>query len=382
MVSPSVEPKMRALFLEPFASSSHLALLDSIEALFPDWEITRHTLADRQWKWRNRTGALQFSQKIPNSEKYDLLLAGSLLNLSDLLALRPNLISARKLIYFHENQFAYPYRKKIAESDKQIIYNNIVSALGADWVLFNSEFNRNGFLDGCQKFLKRIPVEWDLERIHSELEAKSSVFYIPVRTNPDLEAPRNNPPVLLWNHRWEHDKNPELFFEALFDLGNAEVEFKVIVTGEQFPLEPKIFNTAREKLSDRFLNFGFVESRNEYERLLSVADIVVSTARQEFYGISIIEAVAHGAIPVVPDDLSYPELFPEKYRYKADNKGALTRTLKRRISEVHSGDAPGRESMSALVRRYLYAENTDYHRQEFLRFASLESDLVHFAECK
>ena len=40
--------------------------------------------------------------------------------------------------------------------------------------------------------------------------------------NPILELnkQKNDCAVILWNHRWEYDKNPELFFTTLFDLDN------------------------------------------------------------------------------------------------------------------------------------------------------------------
>ena len=45
--------------------------------------------------------------------------------------------------------------------------------------------------------------------------------------------------------------------------------------------------------------------------MLQSADIVISTADHEFYGISILEAVQAGAFPLLPNRLSYPELIPE-----------------------------------------------------------------------
>ena len=73
-----------------------------------------------------------------------------------------------------------------------------------------------------------------------------------------------------------------------------------------------IFDEARERLSRRILRFGYCEKRSEYLQLLEEADVVVSTARQENFGIAIVEAILAGATPLLPYRLSYPELLPRE----------------------------------------------------------------------
>ncbi|MBU4034517.1 MAG: glycosyltransferase, partial [Proteobacteria bacterium] len=123
-------------------------------------------------------------------------------------------------------------------------------------------------------------------------------------------------PVLVWNHRWEHDKNPELFFETLYALSEQGVSFGLIVLGESFKSRPKVFAQAQERLADRIVHFGYAEDYREYCRLLCQGDIVVSTANHEFYGMAVLEAVRSGCRPVVPDRLSYRELFAPAFRYE------------------------------------------------------------------
>jgi glycosyltransferase involved in cell wall biosynthesis len=133
------------------------------------------------------------------------------------------------------------------------------------------------------------------------------------------EPERKGPPVILWNHRWEHDKNPELFFKTLIELDRKGIDFRLIVLGESFKEHPPVFEKAQKKLARNILHFGYVDSRHQYAKMLTKGDLVVSTADHEFFGMSVIEAVRAGCRPLLPDRLSYPGLFPKEFLYADKN---------------------------------------------------------------
>ena len=272
--------------------------------------------------------------------EFDLLFASVFLSLADLIALAPDdLARMPKALYFHENQLTYPYRDESAR-DYQFAFTNITSCLAADRVFFNSAFHRDEFLGAVEPFLKRMP-DCRPSGVARTIADKSGVLPLgldldAIRAKP--RAKQDGPPVILWNHRWEFDKSPELFFETLFQLKDEGVDFRVAVAGEHFKETPPIFDRAREALGDRIVHFGFVESRAAYLQLLRSCDIVCSTAIHEFFGVSVLEAVAAGCRPVLPNRLSYPELLPpeahDSYLYADD--AAFADALRRAVEEAPS----------------------------------------------
>jgi glycosyltransferase involved in cell wall biosynthesis len=129
------------------------------------------------------------------------------------------------------------------------------------------------------------------------------------------------PPRILWNHRWEHDKAPERFFAAIDMLVSRGLDFELVLLGESFVRLPEVLEAARDRLGDRIRHFGFVADRAAYARWLWQSDLVVSTARHEFFGTAVCEAAYCGCLALVPRQLAYPEIFAgaqARWLYDAD----------------------------------------------------------------
>ncbi|NXD22310.1 GTDC1 protein, partial [Spelaeornis formosus] len=405
---------MSILLIEPFYGGSHKQLMDLLQEELQE-DCVLCTLPAKKWHWKARTSALYFMQTVPASSNYRILFASSVLNLAELTALRPDLGKLKKVLYFHENQLAYPVQK-CQERDFQYGYNQILSCLVADIVVFNSAFNMESFLKSIGKFMKLIPDHRpkDLEKI---IRPKCQVLYFPVRF-PDVsrfmpehklarlekvigvkrngdayqseglpvqqesravmktsnahsesglcepqpglcttqheglpsspaapvqaETPESTNPCqredkqrltfnlsnilsgldyqerplhIAWPHRWEHDKDPETFFNVLMKLKEQDLPFHVSVLGETFSEIPDIFSEAREALGSSVLHWGYLPSKDDYFRALCTADVVISTAKHEFFGVAMIEAVHCGCYPLCPKALVYPEIFPAEYLY-------------------------------------------------------------------
>ena len=311
--------RLRVLLVEPYHEGSHAAFVDTLTGGL-DLTWTLCTLPGRHWKWRMRGSALHFADTIPVGP-YDVLFATSYLALAELQALRPDLARLPSLLYFHENQLAYPSQGEAKERDHHFGFTQLVSGLAASACAFNSEYNRRSFLEQGRELLRRMPDARNLEWVQ-RIEARSQVLPVPIPAPPEpAVAPRFEcaEPILLWNHRWEHDKNPESWFAALETLVRRDVPFRAIVCGRRYDNAPAVFDEVPAAVTSRLLHFGPAPTQAEYEALLASADVVVSTARQEFQGLSVLEAVARGARPFVPARLSYPEIFPAAYQYGDDD---------------------------------------------------------------
>ena len=303
---------MRFLFMEPFFGGSHKSFALGWQA-HSRHDIELLTLPDTFWKWRMRGAALQFIEKKKTYGAYDGIITSDMMNLADFMALAEKPIPPC-LVYFHENQLTYPlFQGK--QRDESLGLMNITTALAARRIVFNSRFHRRDFLDGASKFLNRIPGETITWCEHA-LAAKSGVLH-PGCPFPGGEAtpgiPWLDPPLIIWNHRWEFDKNPGPFFKALKILKLKKIPFQLALLGEGGQKVPTAFESARLFFQKEIVNWGYVESREAYEAWLGRGAIVVSTANQENFGISVVEAVRHGCIPLLPDRLAYPEIIPHRF---------------------------------------------------------------------
>ncbi len=59
-------------------------------------------------------------------------------------------------------------------------------------------------------------------------------------------------------------------------------------------------------------------TKAQYHEILGSAAMVFSANLQETYGISVIEGLLAGAIPLVPDRLSYTEMWNDRFKYPSD----------------------------------------------------------------
>ena len=305
---------MKILIIEPFYTGSHKAWAEGYQK-HSSHDIEILSLPGRFWKWRMHSGAITLSKRYHKLKfQPDLILATDMLNLPIFQSLiKPKCTVA---IYFHENQFTYPWSPEDEDvelrRDKHYGFINYSSALSSDHVYFNSQFHLDSFFIGLEKFLRQFPDYREMQNLE-KIKAKSSILHLGLDLHQfdPFQSDKNNngTPLILWNHRWEHDKNPEAFFEIIQALSQKGVNFNLVILGEGGKNERSCFTHARIKLEKHILKFGFIKSFSEYAQWLWRADILPVTSNQDFFGASIMEAVYCNTIPLLPQRLTYPNLF-------------------------------------------------------------------------
>jgi len=336
--------------LSAYRSTSHGAWADWLVDSFKHIRWQRLELPGRHFRWRIRGNPLSWLDQL-SKETPRLILATSMVDLATLKGLHPQLAHIPAIYYFHENQFAYPLGEQQHDSvDPQMV--QLYGALAADQLLFNSAFNRESFFNGISKLLQKLPDQIP-HNLLPRLQDKSAILPVPIRNFSNSNVHRN-PQLILWNHRWEYDKNPQRFADALLQLKQTKQPFQLALLGERPGKKHAALLQIEQQLASHIV-FNGKANQQAYQHYLQQAAIVVSTAIHEFQGLAVLEAVSAGAVPLVPDDLCYREQYLPMFRYPAQDTQALASKLLQMLQH-----APAAPDVSAWYQQNLIDQWAQY----------------------
>ena len=115
---------------------------------------------------------------------------------------------------------------------------------------------------------------------------------------------------------------------------------------------------------------GYCESFEEYKNWLNKSDILPVTSNQDFFGISIVEAVYCNVIPLLPNRLSYPEIFQYKNNmhlfYKEDKE--LLDVLIKTITNINNLGKEINSLSDYVYREYNWEIISKKYDQKFALF--------------
>jgi len=317
---------LHVLLVEPTyrRDGSHGAWADGI-VRHSRHRISLVTHPDRFWRWRMRGGAVtlaaQIAALVATQGRPDVLLVSDMVDLAALLGLtRTTLERVPAILYLHENQLVHVASRDGA-TDELYATINWTSMAAADAIWCNSQFHLDALADSLPPFLARAP---DLAHTAFVDDVLARLRVVPVGVDAArlIDAPRassydaGRAPLIVWNQRWDHDKDPGALFGVLKALARDGVAFELALAGLNTRVDPQEFDDVRAALGSRVVHVGALD-RSAYCDLLLRCDVHVSTARHEYFGIASVEAMAAGAVPLLPRRLSYPELVPEMFHAAA-----------------------------------------------------------------
>ncbi|TWU62684.1 Glycosyl transferases group 1 [Crateriforma conspicua] len=362
MAVPDSAPTILAI--DPFHGGSHRVFMQQVRkhSRF-DW----HVMTDKpvHWKWRSSHSPVSMSNSaqawIEKHGQPDMVFCTDMLDLAAWAGLMRHSLSAVVPIvaYFHESQFTYPTSPD-ARVDLHYAYRNLLTALAADQCWFNSAFHRDTFLRESGRLLAQMPDgrgDYDLQAVASKCQVIYPGFEPP---NGDDLPPRrtsdDGPISIGWVSRWEHDKRPDRLLSLCQELQSRGIPFRLVLLGSRPAREPEALRCIRVSYSHCIEHDGFAESSQAYWSMLAKMDVVVSTADHEFFGIAICEAVWSGAVPVLPDRLSYPELFPDACLYSTVDQAADLISRLTNVGFRQSKQTALRRQVERLQARHTVAE--------------------------
>lgn len=353
--------KIRILIISPYHGGSHQAWAEGYQK-YSQHDVQILSLPARFWKWRMHGGSVTLAHMFltsvadgvdenkPNGRFHklpDVILATDMVDLTTFLALtRPQSTPIPAVLYMHENQLTYPLpangdagpmRRQKGERDLHYAFINYASMLAADKVLFNSLYQLESLFEELTRFLKRFPDYNELDSIPL-LRKKSSILPVGIDFQRFDAAKsgkvRDKIPLILWNQRWEYDKNPSRFFQTLYRIAGEGIPFRLALCGQNFRQKPNEFEEAINRLADRIVFQGYA-NEEQYRRLLWEATVTLSTAEHEFFGISIAEAIYCHTFPILPNRLSYPELIPSIHHQDClyNTQDGLLRRIRRALTQ-------------------------------------------------
>jgi glycosyltransferase involved in cell wall biosynthesis len=326
---------LRILLLSAYDALSHQYWRTGLVEHFPAIDWTVLALPPRFFRYRVRANPISWltAERDVLKANYDLVIATSLVDIATLRGLVPSLAQTPLWLYCHENQFAYPVSTHQGHQTQHELEAKMVflyACMAADKISFNSQWNRDTALRGLRQLLEAMPEKIDTGLLDT-ISAKTDITPVPLNSShlekhaPEKRAAEkqvttdNSRWRLLWNHRWEYDKGPDLLQAFVEQLAQSQLVCELNIVGQQFRQQPAAFAAIEQIIINSPLlscqHWGYLTQQVDYQALLQNSDVVVSTAEHDFQGIAVLEAVRAGCVPLLPSALVYPEIFPADYLY-------------------------------------------------------------------
>ncbi|MDA1264600.1 MAG: DUF3524 domain-containing protein [Planctomycetota bacterium] len=302
---------LHVLAVEPWLGGSHQRFLEGWQARSRH-KIELLGLPARHWRWRMEGAALTLAERAAQTALPDVLVVSDYLDLARFRGFLPAAWrDVPALAYFHENQLAYPQRLDAVErhQDRALGFQNVLTLIAAEASAFNSRYHLETFAAAATELVRILPKPRPAGALEAAL-TRASVIYpgVDLEAYPLMAGPAEGAPLRIgWCHRWEYDKDPARFLHAILEVRARGANFELVLLGEAYEMMDEDVLRLLSRASSLVAHRGYAEDRAAHAQLLGSCDLVVSTARHEFYGMAMLEAAATGCRVLAPTELAYPE---------------------------------------------------------------------------
>lgn len=370
------------VILNAFHKGSHAAFAESLAEMLRTtgrWRVEIWQLPGTHWKWRMQGAASHFAQRVeqrPIDDIPDVWLTTDMMDVSRFLGMLSKPFRSVPVVqFFHENQLTYPWSANDPDVQQRIDLTygmtNVVSALSSDAVWFNSAFHRDEFMRAAEHLMSQMPdAHVGLERLSQRSQVMSMPLDLPNDSDGTMSSvlrrPLNPPIHVLWNHRWAWDKAPDRFLEVLRKMKKASLDCRLILMGPHVD-DPNVnpFHRDLESFSELIIHRGTAKSKKAYHHWLASSDVLIHEPRQEFFGISVLEAMFHGVLPIVPNRGPYSEFVPSDML--TDEPIA---TLQKLMKKTPNQISQLRRSLNESARQFSWRHLCPIWETELYRIAS------------
>ena len=187
-----------------------------------------------------------------------------------------NEITSKVVFYFHNDPLSMNGSKTIA--------NRMFILQLCKKVIFNSEWTKNRFFIGIDKF-------------YLNSEKIDVIYQSTVRTSVDLD---NKKKTIMFVGKLNKSKGYDLFGKAIIQILNKHKEWKGVVFGDE-PREDLFFDHSRLKI------MGFKDNNFILNYLKKVSISVVCSRWNEPFGRSSLEASSRGSAVIISNKGGLPE---------------------------------------------------------------------------
>ncbi|MCZ7628281.1 MAG: DUF3524 domain-containing protein [Microthrixaceae bacterium] len=233
--------RLHVLLLEPFFTGSH-------EVWATGWQANSrhslHLLTQPGTHWRHRMMAASVPLAEATREHVeahgppDVVVASDMVDLAGYLGLcRNELAGVPTVVYFHENQLTQPTSPNGVGGlrDRHLAWTNWRTLLAANEVWFNSRWQRDSMADALEDLLSDGPAGDDQRPLLAGARSRFRVRPVGCdlvdllgRTRADDEQ---RDPLVVWNHRWAHDKGLDVAVASMRAVASQGVGFRLAVVG-------------------------------------------------------------------------------------------------------------------------------------------------------